>query len=130
MSQTSGRTIGAWSLRLDAIYCALLGAGVALTAGPIAAVVALPQPLIATVGVAVVLWAGLVLWMLKKMQLRGALRMVLGVNVLAAVLIAVCAAAAAHLLGVVAILTIAVDVAFFAVSQAVALRRIPVAAAA
>ncbi len=127
MARIDGRRVGVWSLRLDAIYCTLLGAAVALGAAPIAAVIALPQPLIAAAGVAVMLWAGLVLWMLVKIRMRSALRTVMGVNILAAVLIAVCAVAAGTLLAVVAVLAVAVDVAIFAASQALALRTMPAA---
>ncbi|KAM9862282.1 hypothetical protein ACI1US_01892 [Leucobacter sp. BZR 635] len=127
MNRINGHRFGVWSLRLDAIYCAILGAAVALSAPSIAAVVALPQPVIAAAGVAVTVWAGLVLWMVVKLRIRSALRMVMGVNVLAALLVALCATAAGTLLALVAVLAIAVDVALFAASQAVALRTLPAA---
>ncbi|MDR2996913.1 MAG: hypothetical protein LBU78_02215 [Microbacterium sp.] len=127
MRRIDGRALGTWSLRLDAIYCVLLGSGVALTAAPIAAVIAVPQALIASAGVVVMLWAGLVLWMLVKLRIRTALQTVMGVNVLAALLVAICAIAAGTLLAVVAVLAIAVDIALFAVSQALALRALPTA---
>lgn len=127
MKRIDGRKLGAWSLRLDAIYCALLGGAVALAAAPVAAVVAIPQPLIATAGTVVVLWAGLVLWMLIRLRIRSALRTVMGVNILAALLVAACAVTAGTLLAVVAVLAVAVDVALFAGSQALALRALPTA---
>ena len=88
MTRMDGRRPGVWSLRLDAIYCAVLGAAVAVGAAPISDVVAIPQTLIAVAGVAVVLWAGLVLWMLVTLRIRTALRAVIGVNILAALLVA------------------------------------------
>ncbi len=127
MQRIDGRTLGIWSLRIDAIYCAILGAAVALAATPIASVVALPQPLILAAGIVVVLWASLVLWMVVKLRLRTALWTVMGVNVLASLLVALCAVAAGTLLAVVAVLAIAIDIALFAGSQALALRRMPVA---
>ena len=127
MRRIDGRKLGVWSLRLDAIYCTFLGAAVALGSAHIAAVVALPQPLIAAAGIAVVLWAGLVLWMLMKLRIQTALRMVMGVNILAALLVAVCVMAAGTLLAVVAVLAVAVDIAIFAGSQALALRTLPTA---
>lgn len=130
MKRIDGRALGTWSLRIDAIYCTLLGGAVAVSASSIAGTVAIPQPLIAGAGVAVVLWAGLVLGMLAKLRLRTALRTVMGVNVLAAMLVAICAVAAATLLTVVAVLAIAVDIALFAASQAVALRTLPTVRAA
>ena len=125
MKRIDGRKVGMWSLRLDAIYCTLLGAAVALFAAPIADGVALPEPLIAAVGVAVVFWAGLVLWMLMKLRIHTALRMVMGVNILAALLVAACAVAAGTVLAVVAVLAVAVDIALFAGSQALAVRTLP-----
>lgn len=127
MKRIDGRKLGLWSLRLDAIYCTLLGAAVALGAAPIAAVVALPQPLIAAAGIVVVFWAGLVLWMLMRLRAQTALRLVMGVNILVALLVAVCVIAAGTLLAVAAVLAVAVDIAIFAGSQAVALRTFPTA---
>ena len=92
--------------------------------------VAIPQPVIAATGIAVVLWAGLVLWLLVKLRIRTALRMVMGVNFPAALLVALCAAVAGTLLAVVAVLAVAVDIAIFAASQALALRSLPAARAA
>ncbi len=125
MRRIDGRKLGVWSLRLDAIYCTLLGAAVAICSETISAVIALPQALIATAGSVVVLWAGLVLWLLVKLRIQTALRAVMGVNILAALLVAVCALAAGTLLAVVAVLAIAVDIAIFAWSQALALRALP-----
>lgn len=125
MQRPLGGKLGAWSLRLDALYCAFLGTGVALRAGPIATVIAIPQPLIAAAGITVVLWAGLLLWMLK-LQMETTLRTVMAVNILAALLVAVCVAAAANILAVAAVIVIAVDIAIFAASQALALRTLPI----
>lgn len=125
MRRIDGRKLGVWSLRLDAIYCTLLGAAVAICSGAISAVIAVPQALIATAGSVVVLWAGLVFWLLVKLRIQTALRAVMGVNILAALLVAVCALAAGTLLAVVAVLAIAVDIAIFAGSQALALRALP-----
>ncbi|MDT0157927.1 hypothetical protein Q9R19_09855 [Microbacterium sp. ARD32] len=114
--------LGRWSLRLDAAYCAVLGIAVAACSGMLADSIRLPAPLIAAVGVAVILWAALVAWMLVRLQLRAALRVVLIVN-----MIAVAAVAAASMLAStppagLGVVTVAVDVALFAVSQAIALR--------
>ncbi|UJP10715.1 hypothetical protein L2X99_03380 [Microbacterium sp. KUDC0406] len=127
MAQLDGRTLGVWSLRLDAIYCTLLGAVVALGAAPIATVVMLPQPVILLAGITVVTWAGLVLWMLARLSIRIALRTVMGVNLLAAVLVGLCSAAAGPVLAAIGVLAIAIDVLLFAVSQALALHRLPTA---
>lgn len=124
MRRIDGRRLGLWSLRIDAIYCTLLGAAVALGSAPISAVIALPQFLIAGPGGLVVLWAALVLWMLRALRLQTALRLVMSVNAVAALIVASCAAAATSTLAAVAVLSIAADVALFAVSQAVALRAL------
>ena len=125
MKRANGHKLDIWSLRLDAIYCTLLGAAVALGAGRIAEAVAIPQPVLVIAGVTVMLWAGLVLGMLLKLRLGLALCLVMGVNILAALLVAACTVAAGTTLAVVAVLTVAVDIALFAASQALALRAQP-----
>ncbi|MFK4728822.1 hypothetical protein ROT00_03975 [Agromyces mediolanus] len=127
MRAIDGGAVGRWSLRLDAAYCAVLGAGVALWAVPIAPAVGLPVVLVVAIGVAVVLWAGIVAWMLARLPLRRALRFVMLANLAAALAVAAVSLAAATVLVVLAVLAVAVDVALFAVSQAVALRTLPTA---
>lgn len=124
MKRISGRLLGIWSLRLDAAYCLVLGVFVAGMASQIAAVVALPPSLLFATGVIVAVWAGLVLWMVARLRIRLALRLVMGVNVLAAALIAAAALTAASSLVALAVLAIAVDVALFALSQAIAIRKL------
>ncbi|UYO97186.1 hypothetical protein OED01_00195 [Microbacterium sp. M28] len=125
MMRIDGRQLGRWSLRIDAAYCALLGVGVALFSAQIAEGVALPQPLIAAVGITVVVWAGSILWMLARLPLRFALRLVMIANLLAAVAVAFTSIAAATVLVIAAIVAIAIDIALFATSQAIALRALP-----
>lgn len=74
----------------------------------------------------VVLWAGLVLWMLKKLPVQSALRTVMCVNILAALLVAMCVVAATTVLAVAAVVAVAIDIAIFAGSQALALRTLPI----
>ncbi|MBL3700341.1 hypothetical protein [Leucobacter luti] len=124
MKRIDGRTLGRWSLRLDAIYCALLGAAVAVGAAPLSTVIALPHAVITSAGIVVVIWSGLVLWMLMKLRIRAALLTVLGVNILATALVAVSATAAGTFLAAIAVLAIAVDIAIFAASQVLALRAL------
>ncbi len=125
MRRINGEKFGRWSLRLDAAYCAALGAAVALLAGQIADGVALPPLLIAASGVTVVVWAGGVMWMLARLPLRSALRLVMIVNVLAAGAVGLASATAATLLIVTVVVTVAIDIALFAASQAIALRTLP-----
>jgi hypothetical protein len=124
MRRINGERFGRWSLRLDATYCAVLGATVALFAGRIAEGVVLPALLIAAAGVTVVVWAGGVLWMLARLRLRSALRLVMVVNVLAAIAVGFISVGAATLLVLLAVVTVAIDIALFATSQAIALRTL------
>lgn len=125
MRRIDGDRFGRWSLRLDAAYCAVLGVLVAAGCGRIADAVAFPPLVIAAAGVAVVVWAGGILWMLSRLPLRLALRLVMTANVLAAVAVGFVSVAAATALIVLAVLAVAVDIALFAASQAVALRALP-----
>ena len=124
MTRISGRALGTWSLRIDAAYCFVLGLFVAFAAPQIATVVALPLPLLIGTGILVAVWSGTVLWLVQRVRIRLALQLVMGVNIVAALLIAVAAMTAASALIVIAIIAIALDVALFAVSQAVALRAL------
>jgi len=125
MGRINGDKVGRWSLRIDAAYCAVLGTAVVLGAGWIAQGVALPPLVIVASGVAVVLWAGGVLWMLSRLPLRRALGLVMIANVLAAIAVGFVSATAATALIVAAVLAVALDIAFFATSQAIALRALP-----
>ena len=122
--------MGRVSLRLDAAYCTLLGAGVAITAPAIAASLAVPAWMLVATGVGVVVWAGLILVMLARLQLRTALRLVMVANLLAALVVAAVSTLGATLLVLAAVLTVAVDIALFAGSQAFALRRLRLTQAA
>jgi hypothetical protein len=125
MRRINGEKFGRWSLRLDAAYCTVLGAAVALFSGQIAEGVALPALLIATAGITVMVWAGGIVWMLARLPLRSALRLVMIANILAALAVGFASATAATVLIVLAVVTVAIDIALFATSQAVALRALP-----
>lgn len=124
MARFDGETLGRWSLRLDAAYCVLLGGGVALVAAPLTRWVALPEAVLVAAGIAVVVWAGLVLWLVSRVPLRSALRLVMAVNLLAAVVVAAASATSVTVFVVAAVLAIAVDIGLFATSQAIALRAL------
>ncbi|MFF3731236.1 hypothetical protein ACFYXM_13190 [Streptomyces sp. NPDC002476] len=124
MSRINGRKLGVWSLRLDAAYCLVLGVFVAVTAPQIVTVVELPLPLLFATGVVVAIWSGLVLWMVSRLQIRLALKLVMGVNIVATALIAAASLTAATSVIVIAVLAIALEVALFAVSQAIAIRTL------
>lgn len=120
----TGQRLGMLSLRLDALYCLVLGSAVALLAPSVSSSVVLPPPLIVGTGVAVVLWAALVEWMRATLDLRLALRIVMAANIVATALVALVSFTAAAVLAVLAILAIAIDIGLFAGSQAFALGRL------
>ena len=109
---------------MDAIYCLVLGAAVAMGAPHIATVISLPAVAVAVIGVAVVVWATVVAWMTVHLGLRLALLTVMIANLVAAVGLAAFSITAAGVLVLLTILAIAVDVAGFAASQALALNRL------
>lgn len=123
MTRMTGQTLGLGSLRLDAAYCLILGVAVA-AAGKIAGVIALPESLLFATGGIVVVWAGLVFWMAGRVPMKIALRVVMGVNIVATALIAAASVTAASWFVVAVVLAIAIEVGLFAVSQAVAIRRL------
>ena len=124
MARWNGERIGTLSLRLDAGSCVILGAAVAVEAPFVAATLPLPVWAVVAVGVAVMLWAGLVLLLLARLPLRSALRLVMTANLFASLAVAAVSLGGATVLVVLAVLAIAVDIALFAGSQAVALRRL------
>lgn len=122
MTVGAAQRLGTWSLRLDAVYCAVLGIFVAAQARAVTGLVALPEPLVATIGVIVVLWAGLIVLMLAKLSLVLALRIVMSVNGVAAVAVALTTLAAESTAAGLLVASIALEILIFAVSQALALR--------
>lgn len=121
-----GQRLGTISLRMDAVYCLVLGAAVAAASPSISTTVTLPTELILVIGVAVVVWAGLVEWMRATLDLSVALRIVMIANIAATLAVALVSLTAAALLAVLAIVAITVDIALFAGSQALALGRLRV----
>ncbi|MHB1138610.1 MAG: hypothetical protein ACYC2O_06595 [Microthrixaceae bacterium] len=114
--------VGRWSLRLDGIYCLVVGVLLVAVAPIWADAVGLGTPIVRVGGVAVLGWALALLHVSTRSELRGWLRLVLAANVLAAASIAVSASFVDGAVATIALLAIAVDVAAFAVSQAASLR--------
>ncbi|MBB5119296.1 hypothetical protein [Streptomyces eurocidicus] len=119
----SGSRLGLLSLRVDALYCLLVGLLIASTAPLTATTVQLPALVVVSIGGAVVLWAGVV-WWLSLRPLTGSLRLVLAANALAACVLAAVSVVAASVLVLLTLVAVAIDVAAFAGSQIVALRRL------
>ncbi|MFB7225363.1 hypothetical protein [Streptomyces sp. NPDC056227] len=111
------------SLRVDALYCLLVGLLIASTAPLTATTVQLSALVVVSIGGAVVLWAGVV-WWLSLRPLAGSLRLVLVANALAACVLAAVSVVAASVLVLLTFVAVAIDVAAFAGSQIVALRRL------
>ncbi|MFJ2552724.1 hypothetical protein [Microbacterium sp. NPDC087591] len=122
MSLSPARRLGIWSLRLDAAYCLILGVLVAAAAPQIATVMRVPLPLLFAAGIIVVVWACAVLWMVSRLRLAPALRLVLGVNIVATALIGAASVVAETPVIAIVVLAVALEVALFAVSQAIAVR--------
>jgi hypothetical protein len=114
------------SLRFDAMYCALAAASLVLFLDPISSRLSVPPALIAAVAAGIGGWAVLLFRVAGRPRLRPWLLGVLLTNLAAATLIAGYAAVAPWQ-GAFTILLVAVsvEVAAFAASQAVALRRCP-----
>ncbi|MEX3105518.1 MULTISPECIES: hypothetical protein [unclassified Streptomyces] len=119
----SGSRLGLLSLRIDAFYCLLVGLVIASSAPLTAAAVGLPARVVVGIGGATVLWAGIV-WVLSRRPLAGSLRLVLVANALVACVLAAVSVAAASALVLLALVALALDVAAFAGSQVLALRRL------
>lgn len=116
--------MGRLSLRLDAAYCAVVGVAVALAAPTISTGLPLPAWVISFAGAVVVIWAASIVGLLAWVPLRTSLRLVMGVNLLGAVAVASLSSVGASLLVAVALLAVAADVALFAGSQSLAIRRL------
>ncbi|MDO4258414.1 MAG: hypothetical protein Q4C87_02720 [Actinomycetaceae bacterium] len=120
----NGYRCGRWSLFLDAAYCLILGSSVTLFCSDIAGPLALPVSFIAVTGIAVVVWAGSIIWMLRRFPLSRVLRWVMIANVLAAIAVGCVSVIAATLFLKATVLTVAIDIALFAASQGIALRAL------
>lgn len=118
-----GGRLGRLSLRLDAVYCGVAAAVVGLAADAWSGPSGAPAGLLRAIATLVAVWAGL-LWLLARRGRVGrSLRFVGVANVVAAAAIAVAAALVPSIAMAVLLGAVAVEVAAFAISQAVAVRR-------
>ena len=119
----SGIRIARISLRIDAVYCVALGLLIAVSAPLTSDSVALPPLLLAVIGVGTAAW-GCYVWTASYARpLRSRTRVVMVANVVASAGLAATGLLAGTVVLLVTALVLAVDVAAFAVSQGVALRR-------
>lgn len=119
----TGERIARLSLRIDAIYCMVLGIAIAGTAPLTATSVAVPLAVLVVVGVAVFAWGGYVGWASRQQPIRTSTRFVMIANIAASLALAATGAVSGATTLALASIVLAIDVAAFAVSQGVALRR-------
>jgi hypothetical protein len=123
----SGEHLANLSLRLDAIYCLIVGVVVAAASSWASTAAEVPQALLLAMGGTTATWGILVWWLASRQPPQPSLRWVMGANIAASGALAVTgtvADASALALGA---LVLSVDVGAFAVSQGIALRRIATA---
>lgn len=123
MSCMTGTRIARMSLRLDAVYCIVLGVVVAASAPIAGGSLAVHPLLLAAIGVGTSVWGGYVWAAASAEPLRARTRLVMVANIVASAGLAATGLLAGTLVLSIAALVLAVDVAAFAVSQGVALRR-------
>ncbi|MFK3678376.1 hypothetical protein ACI2IP_11645 [Microbacterium sp. NPDC090218] len=126
----TGERLARLSLRFDAIYCVVLGLVVAVTAPFTAQGVALPTPLLVSVGGAVFVWGTYVWWASSQKPIRTNARLVMIANIAASLGLAATGLVAETTVLTLAACALAIDVSAFAVSQGIALRRLKGPAAA
>lgn len=117
------RRLGQTSLRADAAYCAVTSACLAVFTGPASGAVGLPVWTVLAVAAGTAVWAFSLARAARGAQLRPWLVRVLTANIVAAVSIAGLAVTRPRDAVSVLLLAVALEVAAFAASQAVALRR-------
>ncbi|WP_424186845.1 hypothetical protein ACOBQX_03155 [Actinokineospora sp. G85] len=126
----TGNRLGRVSLRLDVVYCLIVGFSVAVSAPFTTGVVRLPVGVVVAIGAVVAGWAVIVWWLVSTKPLRLGLRLVMVANTVAAVALVAVSVTATDLLVVGVLVAVAIEVAAFALSQFVALRRLAMPAAA
>lgn len=119
----TGDRIARISLRIDAVYCVVLGVLVAAAAPLASGPLALPALLLTAVGVGTTAW-GVFVWIASHATpLRRRTLLVMAANIVASLGLAATGILAGTALLSIAALVLAADVAAFAVSQGVAVRR-------
>lgn len=121
-----GARLGRSSLRADAVYCALAAVVVIAFARPLAGPTGLPPMALALVGAVVLMWASL-LWWGGRARANGVLsvllRSVATLNAVAAIGLAAAGWFVPSVWLGILLVAVAAEVAAFAGSQVVALRR-------
>ena len=113
---------GRLSLKMDAAYCATVGAMVIAGRRSVGRLVELPPGAVAAIGTATVAWAGLVRHLASRPEWRRAVGMVAVANALVAAGLGAAAVRLQTRAGQLTVAAVATDVATFAGWQAIALR--------
>lgn len=120
----TGDQLARLSLRVDAIYCIVLGLLIAVTAPIASSGVAAPPALLIAIGSVTLLWGANVWRASYQRPIRTSTRLVMAANIAASVALATTGLVAGPTVLAFAAFVLAIDVGAFAVSQGVALRRI------
>lgn len=120
----TGHRLARLSLRIDAIYCLALGVAIAATAPWAATGAAVPVAVLIGVGGATSAWGAYVWWASTREPVRAGTRVVMIANILASAGLAATGVLSGTTVLALAASVLALDVAAFAVSQGIALRRI------
>ena len=124
VGSVNGRRLGILSLRADAVYCLIAGVAVCVLAGPLGSAAGVPASALVVASAATIVWA-IGLWVGSRPQwVRPALRTVMFANLGAATAAALLSLTMPSLAISLLLGAVAVEIAAFAVSQGVALRRL------
>jgi hypothetical protein len=119
----TGETLGRRLLQLDAAYCAAAGLIAIVAFAPLADLLAAPEALLVGAGVATLVWALIVHRLARLADWRAPVAAVAAANLAGAGAIAALALGTPRLAGQLLLAAVAVEVAAFAGTQFVALRR-------
>ena len=119
----TGETLGRRSLALDAVYCAVAGLIAIVAFDPLAELLGAPEALFVAVGAATMVWSLVVHRLARVADWRRPVVAVAAANVVAALGVAALALFTPRLAGQLLLAAVAIEVAAFAASQLVALRR-------
>ena len=123
----SGDRLAHLSLRLDAIYCLAVGLVVAAASSWASTAAEVPRALLLAAGLATAGWGVLVWWLASRRPPRPSTQWVMVANIAASGALALTGAVAHTSALALGALVLSVDVAAFALSQGVALRRMALA---
>ena len=119
----TGEVLGRRLLRLDAVYCAGAGLIAIVLFTPLARLLETPRAVPVVAGVATVVWAVLLHRLAERAVWRTPVTAVAAANALAVAGLVVLAVLAPGIAARLLLAAVAIEVAAFAVGQAVALRR-------